>query len=207
MSYLGSVPLVGNFKKLDNISAQFNGVQTTFSLTSNSVAVKPGTAMNLLISMNGVLQEPGTAYNVNMTQIVFPEPPQVGETFFGVMLGQVGTALTPTDGSVSNSILAENSVSSTKIVDGAVLGVKLATDAVSTTKIQDGSVTSAKLAVGAVSFADVASKPTTISGYGITDAAGTGANTFTGNQTGGDNRLVQWLMQDTGLVFVNAGTQ
>lgn len=32
------------------------------------------------------------------------------------------------------------------------------------------------------------------------------ANTFTGNQTGGDNQLVQWNARDIGAVFVDKGT-
>ena len=36
--------------------------------------------------------------------------------------------------------------------------------------------------------------------------ANKGANTFTGNQTGGDNKLIQWLLQDVGTVYVNKGT-
>lgn len=166
MSYIGSVPVTGKFQKLDNISAQFNGVTTTFNLTQNGVAVKPGTAMNLLISMNGVLQEPGVAYQVSMTQIIFPEAPLATETFFGVLLGAAGTSLAP----------------------------------------QDGSVTTAKLAAGVLAFSNITSKPTTLSGYGITDSVTLNANSFAGTQTGNDNKLLQWKLQDTSLVVVDAGT-
>ena len=36
--------------------------------------------------------------------------------------------------------------------------------------------------------------------------ANKGANTFTGAQTGGDNKLIQWLLQDVGTVYVDKGT-
>lgn len=186
MSYIGSVPVTGKFQKLDNISAQFNGVTTTFNLTQNGVAVKPGTAMNLLISMNGVLQEPGVAYQVSMTQIIFPEAPLATETFFGVLLGAAGTSLAPQDGSVSTATLG----------DGSVTEIKLA----------DGQVTNTKLAAGVLAFSNITSKPTTLSGYGITDSATLNANSFAGTQTGNDNKLLQWKLQDTSLVVVDAGT-
>ena len=30
-----------------------------------------------------------------------------------------------------------------------------------------------------------------------------GANTFTGNQTGGDNKLIQWALQDVAMTFLS----
>lgn len=40
----------------------------------------------------------------------------------------------------------------------------------------------------------------------VATKAGLSANTFTGNQTGGDNVLVQWMMKDVAAVFVDMGT-
>ncbi len=33
-----------------------------------------------------------------------------------------------------------------------------------------------------------------------------GANTFTGNQTGGDNKLIQWTLQDVAMTYLDKGT-
>lgn len=33
-----------------------------------------------------------------------------------------------------------------------------------------------------------------------------GANTFTGNQTGGDNKLIQWSLQDVAMTYLDKGT-
>lgn len=33
-----------------------------------------------------------------------------------------------------------------------------------------------------------------------------GANTFTGNQTGGDNKLIQWALQDVAMTYLDKGT-
>lgn len=98
MAYLGNQPLSGSFKKLDNISGSFNGSTQTFNLNSGGAAVYPQAPGNLIISMNGVLQEPGVAYTISGQQITFPEAPVAGETFFGVLLGDVGFVPVVQDG-------------------------------------------------------------------------------------------------------------
>jgi len=57
---------------------------------------------------------------------------------------------------VSNSLLADNSVTSAKFADGAVTSAKFADGAVTSTKIADDAVTSAKLADDAVTSAKLA---------------------------------------------------
>ena len=61
MSYIGNPPLIGAYQKLDDISSGFNGVTTTFNLTSATTAVTPGTPNALVISLGGVVQEPGSS--------------------------------------------------------------------------------------------------------------------------------------------------
>ena len=39
-----------------------------------------------------------------------------------------------------------------------------------------------------------------------TAKAGTGANTFTGTQTGSDNKLIQWALQDVAMTYLDKGT-
>ena len=58
---------------------------------------------------------------------------------------------------VSNSLLADNSVTSAKFADGAVTSAKFADGAVTSTKIADDAVTSAKIADSAVTSAKVSS--------------------------------------------------
>ena len=41
---------------------------------------------------------------------------------------------------------------------------------------------------------------------GLAGGATLGANTFTGNQTGGDNKLVQWALQDVATTYLDKGT-
>ena len=87
MSYIGNPPLIGSYAKLDDISSGFNGVTTTFNLTSSSTAVTPGSANALIISLGGVVQEPTSSYTVSTSTIT--TAPAAGTAFWGVMLGNV----------------------------------------------------------------------------------------------------------------------
>lgn len=89
MSYIGNPPLIGSYSKLDDISSGFNGVTTTFNLTSSSTAVTPGSANALIISLGGVVQEPTSSYTVSTSTITFTTAPAAGTSFWGVMLGNV----------------------------------------------------------------------------------------------------------------------
>lgn len=99
--YLGQTPSNGAFKKLDNLAPLFDGVTTTFSLTSGGENVIPGTAQNLMISISNVIKDPGNAFTVSNHLITFSTAPLVTDTFFGMMFGEVGNVNTVTDGSVN----------------------------------------------------------------------------------------------------------
>ena len=58
MAYIGRTPEVGNYSKLDDISASFNGSLTTFNLTVAGAAFTASQASQLIVSVGGVLQEP-----------------------------------------------------------------------------------------------------------------------------------------------------
>lgn len=72
-----------NAVKLDNIASSFNGLLTTFNLTSDSVIVKPANDQALMVSLGGVIQEPTTAYTVNSEAgtITFNSAPASGIAF------------------------------------------------------------------------------------------------------------------------------
>ena len=90
MGYVGTAPLSGDYRKLDDISGSFNGSTTGFTLQHNSSNITPGTEQNLLIAVDGVMQEPGSAYTISGTNIVFGSAPQADATFWGVELGDIG---------------------------------------------------------------------------------------------------------------------
>jgi hypothetical protein len=64
MAYIGVSPVVGEFRKLDDISGQFDNSTSTFNLTVGGSATTAGSAQNLLISIDGIIQEPQAAYTV-----------------------------------------------------------------------------------------------------------------------------------------------
>ena len=68
MSYLGNQPAIGKFTLCDDLTP--DGSTTTFSLTSSSNAVVPGSVNAMLVSINGVIQAPST-YSINGSQIIF----------------------------------------------------------------------------------------------------------------------------------------
>jgi hypothetical protein len=100
----------GAFRKLDDISASFDGVTLTFPLTKLGVPIEAVTPQNLIVSLSGVIQEPVTSYTVIGTSIVFTEAPVTGAPFFAVLLGVVGTVNPITDGSVTRASLASGAV-------------------------------------------------------------------------------------------------
>lgn len=89
MAYLGRAPINGRFIKIDDLSSQFNGILTTFNLTSQSSAIVPGTATNVIISLGGVVQEPEYAYTISGSTITFATAPASTQSFFGIVLGDV----------------------------------------------------------------------------------------------------------------------
>ena len=105
-------------RKLDDISNGFNGIDTRFTLTANSVAANILGANVLVISVNGVIQEPGEAYILDGDDIIFSEAPPTISSFYGIDVGTTGIG-TPGDGTITSSKFITDNTAST----GKVLGV------------------------------------------------------------------------------------
>ena len=126
MAYLGTQPVIGQYRKLDNISGSFNGSATTFNLTVSTAPVTAGTAQQLLISLGGVIQNPGTDYTVSTNTITFTTAPAVGLSFFGVLMGDTLNTGTPSDGTVGTSKLVDGSVTPSKLSQPLTLSTSVA---------------------------------------------------------------------------------
>jgi hypothetical protein len=74
-------------KIIDDISGSFNGIASSFALTSNSSSITPPSSQTLIINLGGVVQDPSDDYSVSGSNIIFSTPPQTGLTFSGVSLG------------------------------------------------------------------------------------------------------------------------
>ena len=136
MAYIGRSPEVGNYSKLDDISASFNGSLTTFNLTISGDAFTASQASQLIVSVAGVLQEPEGAYTVSGSTITFTSAPAGSADFFAVALGNTLNIGTPSDGTVTAAKLGDTSVTTAKLADASVTAAKLGTGALIGTNIQ-----------------------------------------------------------------------
>lgn len=81
------VPNGQSFQQIDDISSQFNGVNTSFGLRVGGQIYNPASAASLFIGVGGILQTPNQAYSLSGSNIVFSSPPPAGATFNGQVLG------------------------------------------------------------------------------------------------------------------------
>ena len=99
MPYIGKAPqLQGAYEKADNISNEFNGGASTFTIYIDGVPKSVGKSTNLIVGWdeNGIrsdriVLEPDTDYTVSGTNITFPTPPNSGDYCWIVILGDVGS--------------------------------------------------------------------------------------------------------------------
>ena len=114
MAYIGRQPLHGDFKKLDTINV-VNG-QAAYTMNHGGVAFAPPSANAMIVSVNGVIQEAGSAYSINQSTITFSENLVTGDVIdFIIVLGDTGSAVVPSDGSVTTVKLGGSSVTNAKI--------------------------------------------------------------------------------------------
>ncbi len=106
MSYIGVQPTAGQYRKLDDISASFNGSTTSFTTSVGGTNVTAGTAQQLLVSVGGVIQEPDADYTVSTNTITFTTAPASGLDFFAVLMGDALNTVTTSDGSITTAKLA-----------------------------------------------------------------------------------------------------
>jgi hypothetical protein len=151
MGYVGTAPLSGDYRKLDDISGTFDGdTNVTFNLTVGSVAVTPPKETTLLISVGGILQEPVSAYTISGSTITFTAAPESGADFFGVMLGDTLSIGTPADDTVTGAKIVDNAIDSEHYTDGSIDNAHIADDAIDSEHYAAGSIDTAHYAAGSV---------------------------------------------------------
>lgn len=67
---------------LDDISSQFNGTATSFTLKYNSLTYLPSFSNAVIVSLGGVMQIPGSSYSIAGSTIQFTAAPATGTTFY-----------------------------------------------------------------------------------------------------------------------------
>ena len=85
-----------NIKRIDDISSSFNGILTSFALTSNSSAVTPTNNQSLVVNLGGVIQDPTDDYTITNNNIVFSTAPVSGLSFSAILLGTSYSAVSQT---------------------------------------------------------------------------------------------------------------
>ena len=88
MAYVGSAPNPGQNREVDDISSNFDGSTTAFTLQVGGSNVSPGSNNNIVVSLGGVIQNPGNDFTIAASTITFTTAPASGLSFFGIILGQ-----------------------------------------------------------------------------------------------------------------------
>jgi hypothetical protein len=74
----------GPFIYIDDISAQFNGIQNIFTLTQGGAPYTPDPLTNIIIVLGGIVQTPGISYTISGPQITFSLAPAPGAAFTAI---------------------------------------------------------------------------------------------------------------------------
>ena len=124
MAYLGRGLDRGNYLKLDDLSSQFDGNTTTFTLRSGGQEFYPGSSYSLIVSLAGIVQEAEGAYTINQAEITFAAAPSQGDDFFCIALGvPIGIGV-PGEGTVGTSKIQNQAVTSDKLsLDARGVGI------------------------------------------------------------------------------------
>jgi len=126
MAYVGNVPQIGQYRKMDNLS--FDGVEETFNITVGGIAVAPPTAYSMMIVLGGQVQNPDIDFSITGATISFSNPPAPLTAFFGILMGDTLYTGTPSDATVTNPKMAEGSISYSKF--GTTLKARLLADTI-----------------------------------------------------------------------------
>lgn len=116
MAYVGNSPLIGQYRKLDNLV--FDGSTTSFPITAGGESVNPPSSFAMLVSLNEVVLNPGVDFSITASTLSFAVAPAPNTPFFGLVFGDTLYTGTPSD----------NTVSTSKIQNGAITYDKLGTN-------------------------------------------------------------------------------
>ena len=105
MPYIGALPDVGSFTKLDAITA-VNG-QAAYTMQKNSVNFSPASVNQMLVSLNGVIQSPGSSFTISAHTLTFASNLSTGDVIdFIIVYGDVLNVGTVSDATITNDKLA-----------------------------------------------------------------------------------------------------
>ena len=108
MGYIGREPTnTGEFLLIDDISGDFNGSTTSFTLKVGLSEVNPAAA-NTVIVLDGVLQPPSSSYSI----------PDASLSFYGIVTGQSQY--------IANNSINDDHISETANISGSKINTNFA---------------------------------------------------------------------------------
>ena len=117
-SYIGrGIDQIDNISTLDNLS--FNGSDTVFNLTQNSVAFNIISVSALQIQIDGIIQV-GNFTQTGGSQITFDFTPNSGSVCNSIKHFGVGLLTTVSDGAITEAKIGSGAVTSSKIASGVI---------------------------------------------------------------------------------------
>ncbi len=130
MAYIGKSPVIGNFVKLDAITA-VNG-QAAYTMQNGGSNFTDYESVNqFLVSLNGTIQAPTDSFTVSGSTLTFASNLSTGDVIdFIMVFGNSLSAGTPTDATVTTAKLADSAVTAAKITDATITAAKLASGTV-----------------------------------------------------------------------------
>ena len=122
MAYIGRPSIVGNFVKLDAITA-VNG-QAAYTMQNNSANFADYSTVNqFLVSLNGTIQSPGSSFTVSGSTLTFASNLSTGDVIdFVIVFGNSLSAGVPTDDTVSTAKIVDDAVTAAKINNDIISG-------------------------------------------------------------------------------------
>ena len=122
MAYIGKTPVIGNFVKLDAITA-VNG-QAAYTMQNGGSNFTDYESVNqFLVSLNGTIQAPTDSFTVSGSTLTFASNLSTGDVIdFIMVFGNSLSAGTPTDATVSTAKIVDDAVTAAKINDDIISG-------------------------------------------------------------------------------------
>ena len=150
MSYMGNVELkASNIRRFD--------VTGSTSATHTLTWTAPN-EQTLIVTINGVKQQ--NNYTVSGTTLTLDTALITTDALEVIGINDVGTTITPAQGSVNADQLATDAVSTVKIADDAITSAKIAADAVDSSEIAANAVGNAEMADDAIGIAELSATGT-----------------------------------------------
>ena len=122
MAYIGKSPIIGNFVKLDAITA-VNG-QAAYTMQNGGSNFTDYESVNqFLVSLNGTIQAPTDSFTVSGSTLTFASNLSTEDVIDFVMcFGNSLSAGTPTDATVSTAKIVDDAVTAAKINNDIISG-------------------------------------------------------------------------------------